>query len=367
MLLVDAGAMDAPPDPSRPLIVTRDRVLREELLRLCAAAAVTPHVIEQPDGARRSWSHASCVLVGDDCADAVARLALGRRDDVVLVARGQESAALWQRGVAVRADHVALVPDAEAWLVERIADTVDNPAATAVTLGIIGARGGAGASTLAAALGLCAARRGQEALLVDVDTLAGGVELVVGCEDVAGLRWPEVAETRGRVSSSALRAALPNHEDLAVLSFDRTDDVQLEPATLQAMLSSARRGSDLVVVDLSRRVDTLVAEALPVLDVLILVSTLDVGAAAGASRLLALLEPLCPDIRLVVRRTSAASVDVESLAATLRLPLLAVLPSPRSTTRAVNEGLGPLGCRRLARGCARLLDEVAPVTRKVRS
>ena len=63
---------------------------------------------------------------------------------------------------------------------DRLADSVEGNHEPARTIGVIGASGGVGASTFAAALGLAAARRGHDALLIDLDTSGGGVELVVG-------------------------------------------------------------------------------------------------------------------------------------------------------------------------------------------
>ena len=221
----DAGSMSASA-ATRPLLVTRDPELRDELLRLCAAAAVTPDVVDDVGLARRDWLVAPCVLVGADCAAEVSALGLPRRAEVSLVSHAPESADLWRDAVAVRADHVVVVPDSEAALVDRLADTVDGGLDQATTIGVIGARGGAGASTVAAALGLTAARGGVRALLVDADALGGSLELVVGCESEPGLRWPDVASTQGRVGAAALRAALPSRDGLAVLSWRRTSDAR---------------------------------------------------------------------------------------------------------------------------------------------
>jgi len=341
------------------LIVTDDPDLLEQLLRLCAASSVTPDVIGDPAAARRTWWQAPCVLVGEDRADEVARLDLGRRPDVVLVAAGPESTQVWRRGVAIRADHVAVLPQAQAWLVERLTDSIDGSAGVATVLGVIGARGGAGASTLAAALASSAARRGGRPLLVDADPLGGGIELVLGCEGVPGLRWPEVASTQGRVSAVALRAALPEVGDVAVLSWDRGDTTTVDPSTMRAMLAAGQRGAGLVVIDLPRRLDDPAVDAVTMTDTLLLVCPTDVRAAAAAGRLLGGLRTLCADLRLVVRETRGSDVTADALADTLRLPLAATIPTTRGLDRAVNEGLGPVARGRLASRCSRLLDALS--------
>ncbi|MDO9455610.1 MAG: hypothetical protein Q7T52_05945, partial [Nocardioides sp.] len=47
-----------------PLLVTADPALRDELLRLAAAAGVAPDVAADPGSALRSWARAPVVLVG---------------------------------------------------------------------------------------------------------------------------------------------------------------------------------------------------------------------------------------------------------------------------------------------------------------
>jgi secretion/DNA translocation related CpaE-like protein len=343
---------------SGPLVVTTDVALREELIRLCAAAAVTPDVVDESGLAQRDWLQASCVLVGADCAREVSALALPRRADVSVIAHAPETTQLWRDAVALRAEHVVVVPDAEAALIARLADGIEGSREAAVTVGVIGARGGVGASTLAAALGLTAARGGHDALLFDVDVFGGGVELVVGCESEPGLRWPDVATTRGRVSAGALRSALPSAQGLAVLSWRQTDPVGLDHAALRSMLSAAKRGSDLVVVDVPRHLDSLAAEAVQAVDVLLLVATTDVLSTAGGGRLVRSLETVCGDIRLVVRRLTRTALHPEQIAGSLGVPLAATLPTRQAVSRSIDEGLGPLAKGRLSAVCGRLLDDL---------
>lgn len=342
-----------------PLIVTRDPALTEQLLRLCAAAAVTPEVVNAARDARRGWVQAACVVVGDDIAGDVAAIGLPKRSEVVLVATGPDSAGTWQRGVALHADHVAMLPDAEGWLVDRLSDCLEASEAACLTVGVIGACGGAGASTLAAALATVAARRRRvPTLLVDADALSGGVELVLGCEDVEGLRWPQVASTHGRVSAAALRAALPKLGELAVLSWDRSSDARVDATTMLSILSAGRRGFDLVVVDLPRRPDDAASAALTSCDVLLLVTMSGVRATAGAGRLLTPLRTQCADIRLVVRSRSRADLGAETLSQTLHAPLLATIPTERAVERSIEEGLGPPSRGHLHERCVSMLEQI---------
>jgi secretion/DNA translocation related CpaE-like protein len=119
-----------------------------------------------------------------------------------------------------------------------------------VLVAVIGGRGGAGASVFATGLAVTAARCGAATVLVDADPLGGGLDLVLGWEELDGLRWPGLA-----AGTPAVVQALPRQAGLATLSFDRSPAPRVPVDALVSTLATARRGSDLVVVDLPRRFD----------------------------------------------------------------------------------------------------------------
>lgn len=110
--------------PGRPLIVTEDEDLLDDLLRLCAAAGAKAEVHHGVPEPRGSWEAAPLVLVGDDAARRVRGAA--RRRGVVLVGRDQDDSGVWKRAVEIGADHVLMLPDGEQWLVDRIADVTEG-------------------------------------------------------------------------------------------------------------------------------------------------------------------------------------------------------------------------------------------------
>lgn len=103
-----------------PLIVTEDVDLLDDLLRLCAAAGAEPEVHHSVPERRGGWESAPLVLVGDDAA--VRCRSATRRRGVLLVGRDQDDPDVWRRAVEIGADCVLRLPDAESWLVDRIAD-----------------------------------------------------------------------------------------------------------------------------------------------------------------------------------------------------------------------------------------------------
>ncbi len=342
-----------------PLIVTEDEELLDDLLRLCAAAGAEPEVSFGPPSQPGSWEAAALVLVGDDCASGLRRAA--RRAGVLLIGRDLDDHDVWRRAVDIGADHVLFLPDAESWLVDRIADAAEGIGDAALTIGVVGGRGGAGASTLACALAVTSAREGRRTMLVDGDPLGGGLDVLLGGERAAGLRWPDLAESQGRVSGGALEDSLPRLHDLSVLSWDRTDSVVITPEAMRSVLGAARRRGGVVVVDLPRRVDDAVIEALAQIDVGLLVVPAELRAVAAADRVASRMGMLLRDLRVVARGPFTSGLGDAEIARLLGLPLAGELPSEKGLLEAIDAGRPPGAHARgpLARFCAAFLDEAS--------
>ncbi len=361
------------PGGGRPLIITEDPLLLDDLLRLCAAAGAEPHVhhglpeqagadgVEpadpalgpEADGAAGSagWETAPLVLVGDDAARRVR--GAPRRAGVFLVGRELDDPRVWQRAVEIGAEEVLRLPDAESLLVDRIADVVEGAGRPALAVGVIGGSGGAGASTLACALALRAARAGERTILIDGDPLGGGMDVLLGGESAEGLRWPDFAASRGRVGAGALEESLPELHDLRVLSWDRGDRVVVPPAAIRSVVSAARRRGGVVVVDLPRRVDEAVAEVLAQLDLVLMVVPGELRSVAAAGRVAAGVRMVARDVRVVVRGRCPGGLDPEAVAGLLGAPLAGEVPVEVGLPGRVAEGEPPgaQGRSALARFC----------------
>jgi secretion/DNA translocation related CpaE-like protein len=357
---VPPGTPDHDSGTSRPLVVTGSPELRERLAGIMAAVGVEPELSggDGPPG-RQQWSAASVILVGDDTADDLISRGLPRRPGVVLLS-GVADAEAWRRGVELGAETVTLLPDGERWLVGRIADAVDGAATEGVTVAVLGARGGAGASMLATALATRAARMGARALLVDADPIGGGLDLLAGCDEQDGLRWPDLASSQGRISCRALYEALPHAEGLAVLSWDRGSVLAVPRDAVRTVLLAGRRGCDLVVADLPRHLDVTAEETLAWADHVLLVVPAEVRAVAAATRLVRAIEPYVSDVRLVVRTPAPGGLQPDEIAQVLDLRLAGVLKSEAAVAADVESGIPPGSRDRgpLADLCSTLLTEL---------
>ncbi|MER5884277.1 septum site-determining protein Ssd [Streptomyces sp. NPDC001941] len=351
-----AGTITSDPQPAAegrragPLIVTEDAELLDDLLRLCAAAGAEPEVHHAVPERIDCWEGAPLVLVGDDAA-ARCRGATRRRG-VLLVGRDQDDPEVWRRAVEIGADSVLRLPDAEGWLVDRIADVVEGVGRQALTVGVIGGRGGAGASTLACALAVSAARAGRRTMLVDADPLGGGLDVLLGGEQAEGRRWPDFAASKGRVAGGALEESLPSVQGLRVLSWDRGDSVVVPPEAMRSVLAAARRRGGVVVVDLPRRVDEPVTEALAQLDLGLLVVPGELRAVAAARRVASMAGMVLRDLRAVVRGPYAEGLDDAWVARAVGLPLAGEVPVEHDLLTARADGPpGSSGRGPLARFC----------------
>ena len=343
---------------SRILICTDDPTLLEDLLRLAAAAGVEADVARSAIGARQHWSAAPAVLLGGDLSASFADSPLPRRPRVVLVGIDLDDANVWRQAVCAGAEHVVFLPDSESWLVEFLVDAEEAGGRVAPLVAVVGGRGGGGATTLASALAVTALLQGVHAMLVDVDPFGGGIDLAVGGEEQPGLRWPDLAATRGRVSAGTLSVSLPRVNDLTVLSWDRGSPLSIEPAAILSVLAAARRDNDLVVADLPRSFDQAARVVLAESTACLLVVPAEVRACAAACRVAHAALADARDVRVVVRGPAPSGLPADGIAAVIGLPLAGFLRPEPHLAAAAERGDAPArsGHGPLAQFCRRFLE-----------
>jgi secretion/DNA translocation related CpaE-like protein len=320
------------------LVVTADDDLVADLLPLAAAADVTPTVVRDPVAALSTWSRAPVVLVGADAADDLVRIDPDPRPHVYLVARERPPDDLFRTALRLGADQVVELPLSAPWLSEVLADLTEHQPTRGEVIGVVGGSGGAGATTLACALGQWAARSG-DAVVVDCDPQGPGLDRMLGMERCDGFRWDALCLTTGRLSARALREALPRRGRLRVLSWYAGGRAQtLQAFAVREALSAARRGHGTVVVDLPRTPDRLVDEVASRCDRLLLVTVANLAGVAAAARMRGRFAAH-PDVSVVLRGEALPAADV---ARAVRAPVLVQMRDQRGVDEAVDLGLGPL-------------------------
>ncbi|WP_243791155.1 septum site-determining protein Ssd [Saccharopolyspora gloriosae] len=328
-----------------PLLITRDETLAEEVTRLAAVAGCELRRRDGANGVGGHWRDAALILLDGPAAAEALTAGLPRRAGVVLLTRGQAESR-WRSAFEVGADVLLDLPAQEFRLVELLTDTVDGErtSATGRVLAVLGGTGGAGASTLAAATAVAAARGGARSLLLDCDPAGGGLDLTVGVERTSGLRWSGLTISGGRVPSGALHEALPGRRLgagwLTVLSCDRDGPSEgLTATSVRAVLDAGRRAGETVVCDLPRTPSEPASAVLRRADLTIVVIPAEVRACAAAASTAELVRehsagPVCG----VVRGPAPGGLLVEDIERAVGVDVLSVLRAQPGLASAVDRG-----------------------------
>ncbi len=321
-----------PDESPETLLVTGSELVRGEVERIVAAAGgqlrTVPDIVE----AAAFWDTAAAVLLGSDIRELPPR----RRAPAVLVGLDGDGDSLWHLAAAIGAERVAVLPDAASWLAEYL-NRSRAPEAGGLVLGITGGCGGAGASTASAWIAQAAARLGARVLLMDGDPWGGGLELALAAEDAPGLRWPDLAEASGSIDPGQLLDALPVAGGFSFLSWPGSRDrpAAVDTAAVAGVLDAARRGYELVVLDIGRGRESLRTFAWDC-DRIVVVAPAQLRAAVASARLLHELPPV--ETALVIRGKPGGGLDGSLIAESIGLPLQGIMPEIRGVTAATENG-----------------------------
>jgi secretion/DNA translocation related CpaE-like protein len=333
-----------PAESADTLLVTGFDFLRGEVERIVAAAGGQLRVVADATEAAPFWDTAAVVLVGSDVRELPPR----RRAPAVVVGLSGEGDTLWHLAAALRAERVAVLPDAAAWLAEYLSRS-RSPEAGGLVVGVTGGCGGAGATTAAIWIAQAAAEWGARVLLIYGDPWGGGLELALAAEESPGLRWTDLSEASGSIDPEQLSDALPVAGGFSFLSWPGSRERQtgVDAATVGGVLDAARRGYELVLVDIGRGTEPLRTFAWDC-DRILVVAPAQLKAAVSSARLLQELPPV--ETALVIRGKAGAVLDGPLIAESVGLPLQGLVPEVRGTAGATELGrLLEIGRRRTVR------------------
>ncbi len=213
------------------------------------------------------------------------------------------------------------------------------------TIGLFGAKGGVGCTTLACNVGGALVRRGLNAAVVDMDLQLGAVPVslnVVPQRSVAEVMDEVVRAGSGPVTSGLDRHASGLH---LLAQGDRIEEIaQVSSERLPRLFDAMGRTFQYVVVDGLRDFSDLSVATLDLCNVIGVVVTQDVPAVRAAQRALVLFERLgypADRIRVVLNRWQRkARVSIDAVQAALGCPVDAIVRNDFPTVeRAVDHGL----------------------------
>ncbi|XVS64795.1 septum site-determining protein Ssd [Actinosynnema sp. CA-299493] len=331
----------------RTVALVTDAGLVDEVLNAAAVVGCEVERVVDVTALRERWPVAAAVVL--DFAAVVACGGFPRRSGVHVVGAGPPGAEVWRRALALGAEQVLELPADQERLRAVLADAAEGaPAGGGRVLAILGARGGAGASVLAVAVGQAVSAAGGHGLLVDCDPLGGGLDLTLGAERQEGLRWPTLRLTGGRVPAAALRTALPGRSggrgSLTVLSCGRTGPGP-EPDAVVAVIESGRRAGGTVVCDVPRQLTEAACAALDRADLAVLVVPADVKACMAAKTLVDQAGARGVRLKAVVRGPAPGGLTTAQVVEAIDVPLLTTMrPEPR-LARALDNGHFPTTTR----------------------
>jgi secretion/DNA translocation related CpaE-like protein len=356
--------MTHPPTSGDLLVAMVDETLLDDVTR-CAAAAGYRVVPADPQTGRRAWTDATAVVLDPRSAGAVADAGWPRRPGVVVVGPGPIGEDLWRAAVRLGAEDAHVLPDGDHQVVGVLSRLRVPRRGSGMSVAVLGGHGGAGASVLAAAIATRAADDlDGDTLLVDLDDLGGGVDLVLGVEESPGLRWPELTVDSGQVVAASLYAALPRTAaGVTVLGPRRGVGHDVGADSARAVVEAARTAAGTVVVDLSRRLDEVALAVVEVVDLVVVVTSATVRGCAATGEIVARWRPVTDRSGLVVRGPAPGGLSASVVASTVGLDLLAAVRSDPRVVHGLESGRLPLARRSsLARAADAVLDRALDLT-----
>ncbi len=211
---------------------------------------------------------------------------------------------------------------------------------------MLGARGGAGATTLAVHLGCFLARQyDKRTLLLDEHRRLGHVSLYLGAEE-PNYHFYELVRNIGRLDESLLQGFVIHHSScLDILPspdcFDDAANVSLED--IQRAIRFLGQNYEFVVIDCPHGVHNLSLATLACCDELYLIATPDVPALRDLSRCIDgfLQSNMLPEkIKVVINRYSSdGALGLQQIEKAIQQPISITIPNASSDLiRAMNTG-----------------------------
>lgn len=209
-------------------------------------------------------------------------------------------------GFEAGADDYVTKPTHPTELATRVKNVLSRTASTqpkkpevsrGVTIGVLGAKGGVGTTTIAANLASAYMAKGRNAVVTDFRLGAGSLGLMLGFKQSTGM-GNVVSKPAGDIRPSLIEGELVKHQSglRALLSSTRPKDSQLNysPESASAIIAHLRTISNPVVVDLGSGLNATTSRIQKEMDQIVLVVEPNPIAIALAREILQEIEPSGP-------------------------------------------------------------------------
>lgn len=214
-------------------------------------------------------------------------------------------------------------------------------------IGLIGARGGVGATSLAVSTAWAIAEQQVKVALLDLDLHFGSAALSLDLEPSRGLR--ELLSHPDRIDSLLIDAAASQAGDrLRLLSAEEPleDSLDLDPDGLLAIVDQLRATAGMVVADIPRSLGPLTRQAVVCADVIGVVTDLSLAGMRDTQRILAMITNAHGGAKTIVIANRVGGVAGEIAAGDFERGIGAKIafsiPYDRAAAVAAAEGAKPL-------------------------
>ena len=311
------------------LITSDDRVVSE--FKIIAAVTQT-HLVIASEPTKSEIDSAYRVFVSQELAEVEID-----HSDVILVVVGNSNSQTWSSALRLSAKQVATIPDSRDWLIENLSQPIKS---RGLSVAIVPASGGLGASLLSCGLAFHGRQVFQNVALVDLDQSSASLDITFGLENQSGMRWHDFSELSGSISGVDIYRALPSRDNVGLLTHGELISAEtLIPKNL--ILDKLKEVCELVVIDFPKASDKHFSlEAITECDLVLVATTATVRGCASAKRSIAGLAGYARNIELVVRSVPGSNLDPLQIAELLNTPLAATVNTDVRIVEQIEQGFG---------------------------
>lgn len=332
------------------LVAIQDPALHPEVMHI--AAATGQRVIDalEPADIMRAARTATTIITDAEASKALAELPPRAGIYFVTADPGPVD---WKLAMRCGASDGFVIPAQSPELLRQLGQGTAQVQRAAVRncVGVLPVVGGAGASTLAAALAVVA----DNSVIIDADPFSGGLDLLLGAEQVVGARWGDLNFSSGPLAAEELVKALPRVGKTSLLTSHRTNCAAPKFSShdvVQALDSVSGRD---VVVDLPRwHADAL--DIVSACTTVVCVVPAEIRAVSAAAEIAATLKAKAANTTAVgvLRHRGWSGLDLEEAERMSDLPFVGEFPHVATVSKQAET----TGLQKLPRGVKRVAQAV---------